>query len=354
MIRMFSLILSVLMLITFSSCSGSETIAYETGSEASDSSSVSSEEEEPFVERKTSIKLSFAGDMILASQLDAVSSGNFNDYALRYEPSYFLEKVKPIFEQDDFTIVNLENVLTDKPLSPVGKDYSPAFWFKAKTSNIEILKQGRVEAVSLENNHTMDYGKEGYNDTVSAVENAGMIVGNKGGCFYLEKEGIKIGVVCAALWGQWNVSAGLELLEEVKQNSDFQIVIFHGGTEKVHTPDDYKVHAARAFVDGGADLVVGGHPHVLQPREIYKGVEIIYSIGNFCYGGSRNPENATIIYQMNLTFDKEKNLLEAKSEIIPCYVFTGSVNNYQPAPIEDEEAKNKILMFMDGKADSPI
>ncbi len=352
MIRIFSLFLSVLVLITFSSCSSKQVVSDDNSSALL--SEISSVEEIPVVEKKTNIKLSFAGDMILACQLDVTNAGSFNEYTNNHEPSYFLEKVKPIFEKDDFTIVNLENVLTDRSLTPVEKDYSPAFWFKAKASNIEILKQASVEVVSLENNHTMDYGKEGYNDTVAAAENAGMTVGNKGGSFYLEKDGITIGVVCTGLWSQWNISDGVKRLEEVKQNSDFQIVIFHGGTEKIHTPDDYKVTGARTFVDNGADLVVGGHPHVLQPREIYNGVEIVYSVGNFCYGGSRRPENATVIYQMELTFDKDKNLIDTNSEIIPCYVYTGSVNNYQPTPIEDEEAKNKILMFMDGQADSPI
>lgn len=132
-------------------------------------------------------------------------------------------------------------------------------------------------------------------------------------------------------------------------------MFFHGGKERIHTPEEWKINATRKLIDNGADLVIGSHPHVLQPREIYKGKEIIYSLGNFCYGGNRNPENRTIIYQMNLTIDtKTYELKKEESNIIPCYVYTTKTNNYQPAPIEDETIKNKVLNFMNGKEDSPV
>ena len=94
---------------------------------------------------------------------------------------------------------------------------------------------------------------------------------------------------------------------------------------------------------------------MLQPREIYNGVEIVYSVGNFCYGGALRPENRTVIYQYTLNVNPETLSTEThSSEIIPCYVYTGSINNYQPAPITDETHKQKVLEFMDGKTDSPI
>ncbi len=107
-------------------------------------------------------------------------------------------------------------------------------------------------------------------------------------------------------------------------------------------------------MDAGADLVVGNHPHVLQPREVYKDVEIIYSLGNFCFGGNKKPGKNTAIYQMELTVETETlKLCDSKSEIIPCYVFTGEWNNYQPAIVTDESDKAKILDFMNGKRKSP-
>lgn len=306
-------------------------------------------------DKNFTITLSFLGDMLLACQKDQTTAGSFNEYTNKHPSTYFLDKVRHILEADDFTVANLENVLTDKNLKPIEKDYNPAFWFKAKTSNIEILSSSSVEGVLLNNNHTGDYGYAGFNDTVDAVEGAGIQYGSDNKVIYFEKNGFKIGVICTGLWSSWNANIATNRLNEIKDKTDYQIIFFHGGTEKIHAPEKMKIDAARKFVDNGADLVVGGHPHVLQPREIYKGVEIIYSVGNFCYGGHRKPENRTIIYQITLTVNGENNTVaESNSNIIPCYVYTGSVNNYQPAVIEEEDIKQRVLDFMNGKIDSPV
>jgi len=300
-----------------------------------------------------SVILSFTGDMLLASLYGKRTAGNFLDYAAKQEPEYFLQHVRPIFEADDFTIVNLENVLTDRELTPREKSSSPAYWFRSGTSNAAILTSSGVEAVSLANNHTNDYGAAGYKDTVKAVAAAGLEYGNNDRTFYLEKNGYRIAVICHGLWNEAQAGAIVRRLKAAEKDSDFQIVFYHGGTEGVHAPEDWKVRASRKLVDAGADLVLGNHPHVLQPRETYKGVEIVYSLGNFCFGGSRNPQNRTIIYQFLLRVEDGK-LAETSSEIIPCYVHTSSgANNYRPAPIEDEAERQRVLDFMDGKRKLP-
>lgn len=301
------------------------------------------------------ITMTFLGDMILANQIGVAPNGRFEEYAEKNPPEYFLSKVSHILSNDDFTIANLENVFSDREISPVDKNYTPAFWFKTKTSNINILTKGSIEAVLLTNNHIMDYGIEGFNDTVNTVSDAGLKYGTDTEIINLEKNGFKIAIICTGLWGEHNVINALNKLYSVQDNSDFQIVFFHGGTEKLHAPEEMKINAAHRFVDNGADLVVGGHPHVLQPREIYNGVEIVYSVGNFCYGGAFKPENRTIIYQYTLTVNPEMlSVEEQKSSIIPCYVYTGNINNYQPAVIDNDEHFNKVLDFMNGKTDSPI
>lgn len=348
--RFLSLILSLCLVAGIAGCKQNTPPA----NEPTPDPVVTPEPEPEPVNTDFTIKLTFLGDMLLACQKDQTTAGSFNEYTNNHPATYFLEKVRSYFEEDDFTVANLENVLTDNSLSPIEKDYSPAFWFKAKTSNIEILSSSSFEAVLLNNNHTGDYGYTGFCDTVDAVEGAGMQYGSDNKVIYYEKNGFKIGIICTGLWSSWNANIAVQRLEEIKETTDYQIIFFHGGTEKIHAPEQMKIDAAHKFVDNGADLVVGGHPHVLQPREVYKDVEIIYSLGNFCYGGHRKPENRTVIYQMELTVTEDKQVTAQNSSIIPCYVYTASVNNYQPAVIEDEAEKQKVLDFMDGKTDSPV
>lgn len=301
-----------------------------------------------------SIVVSFTGDMLLASLHGKRAAGNFLDYAARQEPEYFLQHVRPIFEADDFTVVNLENVLTDRNLTPKEKATDPAYWFRAPAATTDILTSSGVEAVSLANNHTGDYGTAGYKDTVKAVSAAGLEYGGNDRTFYLEKNGYRVAVICHGLWNEGQAGTIIQRLRTAEKNSDFQVVFCHGGAEGVHAPEAWRVRASRRLIDNGADLVLGNHPHVLQPREVYKGKEIVYSLGNFCFGGSRSPENRTIIYQLILQVENGK-LVGASSELIPCYVHTGGrVNNYCPAPIEDEEQARRVLDFMDGRAKLPL
>lgn len=301
-----------------------------------------------------SIVLSFTGDMLLASLHGKREAGNFLDYAARREPEYFLQNVRPVFEADDFTVANLENVLTDRALTPREKDTSkPAFWFRGPTANAAILTSSGVEAVSLSNNHTSDYGSKGYQDTVKAVAAAGLEYGTNDRTLYLEKNGYRIAVICHGLWSEAQAGTIARRIRAAEPDSDFQIVFYHGGAEGVHTPEDWRVRASRKLVDAGADLVLGNHPHVLQPRETYKGVEIVYSLGNFCFGGNRSPKNRTIIYQLTLHIE-DGTLTETASELLPCYVHTGArVNNFCPALIEDEAERQRVLDFMDGKLELP-
>lgn len=301
------------------------------------------------------IKLSFAGDTMLANSKDITTPGSFNDYVNKNEATYFFEKVSKTFKEDDFTILNLENVLTDQQLPEINKNTDPAYWYKSKTSNINILSSSSVEGVSVSNNHTSDYGTVGKQDTINAIVNADMQYGDYNKIMYFKKNNYTISIICYGLWIESQSNEIINLIKEAETKSDYQIVFFHGGTERIHQPEDWKIRATRKLIDNGADLVIGSHPHVIQPREIYNNKEIVYSLGNFCYGGNRNPENRTIIYQINLTIDNITNkLLKEESNIIPCYVYTGNTNNYQPAPILEDDIKNKVIDFMNWKVDSPL
>ena len=210
-----------------------------------------------------------------------------------------------------------------------------------------------MEAASLANNHTGDYGPGGFADTAAALEAAGLPYGANDRTVYLEKNGFTIAVICHGLWNEGQASQIVRRIEEASALSDYQMVLYHGGTEGVHQPEPWRVQASRRLADAGAELVLGCHPHVLQPEEVYNGVPIVYSLGNFCYGRNRSPENRTIIYKVLLSVE-DGVLTGQTTQIIPCYVYTGSTNNWQPAPITDEAERQQVLDFMSGAAELPF
>lgn len=302
----------------------------------------------------TEIKLSFIGDCTLATQLGDNYEGSFNWYAENYDKEYFFEKVYPYTSNDDFTIANCENVFTDYALPETYKGYYPAFWFRSPSRNAEIFSAGDVEVVTVANNHTFDYNEEGMNHTIKAIESVdGLEWGGTDKDVILEKDDVKIGLICDTMWGDWEVDKIIERIQRLEKSTDIQVVYFHGGEEAYHTEEYWKVQACHELARAGADLIVGAHPHVLQPFETYRGVHIVYSIGNFCFGGNTYPENRTVVYQETFSFDRDRKKIVGREEnIIPFYVFTGDTNNFQPAPIDDEYIAGQVTDFMYRKSDS--
>ncbi len=295
--------------------------------------------------KKEDVVLSFIGDCIIGSESGRVNDGNFSWMAQNKSHDYFFSKVYDVLGKDDLTIANVECVLTDRELEKTGKDYSPAFWFKAPASDADILTKGSVEFASVVNNHTYDYGEEGYNDTVAALKAQGMYVGESLAPVYIEKNGIKMGIVCCNLWGSYQTAYIEDALEEMQDKCEYKIVVFHGGTEAVHEPDNYKIDACRYLANSGrCDLIVGSHPHVLQPLEVVNGVPILYSLGNFCYSANNYPENKTVIFQVQI--EREGDTLTTSTRLVPCYVYTGDINNYQPAVMTDQSHIDAVMDMM--------
>ena len=327
------------------------------------SSDTSNDIPEPVTEEETtpsgfSITLSFIGDCLCATDENTHYENCFNDIADIKPASYFFKKVNSYFLQDDFTIADCENVFSDSDnlqISDKGQYQDPdieAYWFKSKAKNAEILKAGGIDCVSISNNHINDYGTTGHEDTKTALNSFKIKWGEEGKIVYYKKNNFKIGVICTTMYGSYAVDSIKASIAKASKKSDYQIVYFHGGTEAVHEPEEWKIEACHMLADAGADLIMGDHPHVLQPMELYNDVTIIYSLGNFIFGGNRHPENRTIIYQHTLTL--EDNVLKNESgKIIPCYVYTGDTNNWQPDIIKNKSEKQNVIRFMKGKRALP-
>lgn len=306
------------------------------------------------------LTLSFVGDCLCATNANTSYENCFEEVAGREDPEYFLKKVNSYFKKDDFTIADCENVYSDSKnlkVSDKGQYADPnveAYWFKTSAKNARILSVGGIDMVSISNNHINDYGEQGHIDTRKALDAAGVQWGEEGKIIYYQKKGYKIGIICVSMYNDGVLENIKNYIKKAEKKSDYQIIYFHGGTEAVHKPEDWKMNACHALIDAGADLIIGDHPHVLQPMETYKGKTIIYSMGNFIFGGNRHPENRTIIYQHTLTIGNDNVLRSENGTVIPCYVYTGDMNNWQPAVIKDKKTKKKVLDFMKGKLDSPL
>ena len=118
-------------------------------------------------------------------------------------------------------------------------------------------------------------------------------------------------------------------------------------------PTEYQVNLAHSAIDNGADLVLGHHPHVLEGIEVYNGKNIVYSLGNFCFGGNSNPSDKdTMIFQQTFTVQNGELVEDNVTNIIPCSISSdSSYNNYQPTPLEGDEAdrvKGRIEEYSSG------
>lgn len=281
------------------------------------------------------ITISLAGDCSLGKLSIHGYSGTFYQEYDRNGAAYFFQNVKEIFEKDDMTLVNFEGVLTDST-----DIQEKQFNIKGEEEYNQILTEGDIEAVSFGNNHRIDYGEEGISDTIAAFEEVGVVYAYDDILgIYETEEGIRIGYVSV------NEVYDGETVEEFLENgigllrregANIILACCHWGIEREYYPNAYQKELGRKCIDWGADLVVGCHPHVLQGIEYYNGKYIIYSLGNFCFGGNKNPaEKNTMIVQADFTLEDGVIAGEADLKVIPCRISSVSNrNDYCPTPAE--------------------
>lgn len=296
---------------------------------------------------KTSIKLSFAGDCTLGNYAGQVYDGSFNQEYAKQEndATYFLKNVKNIFEQDDLTIVNLEGSLTSAT-SHVEKQFP----FSGPKEYADILTSGSVELVSLANNHSEDYYVQGMKDTKQILDEKNIgYFGYETTCVK-EVKGIKIGFLgYRSMSLSMNNEQGRETIKNAiddlknNQGANAVVVFYHWGIEREYYANSDQRELAKFTIDSGADLVMGSHPHVVQGIEEYNGKQIVYSLGNFCFGGNRNPSDTdSMIYSITMNFIDGKYAGDSH-EIIPCSITSvKGRNNYQPMVLDGSE-KQRVL-----------
>lgn len=299
------------------------------------------------------ITISAAGDVTLGNYFGQDYAWSFREmWEKQQNPAYFLENVYDIFSSDDMTIVNLEGPLTNAEARKEEQTYC----ISGDPEYADILTEGSVEAVSMANNHRLDYYEQGTSDTVEAVSSRGISYAYDKNLGLYETKGIRIGFVSVNEVGQGAgvetiLKEGIALLRE--QGADLVLANCHWGIERENYPEEYQLSLGKKCIDWGADLVLGHHPHVLQGIEEYQGKYIVYSLGNFCFGANRNPKDKDcIIFQQTFTFRDGILQDDTEARIIPCSVSSvSSRNDYRPTPAEGEDAQRIIERMNEYSAD---
>ena len=264
------------------------------------------------------------------------------------------------FTDDEFTITNCECTLSDKSLP---YDYTQVYFpFLAPTEYAEVFNEGGVDFVTTANNHMMDCYQAGADSTYAALEEHGVPFGKEGEAqIVTTPNGLRIGVYCSGTDLAPNKNKALAGIQQLLDDgAEYIICALHWGQELYYSPNKAQIDLAHACIDTGADLIYGSHPHCLQPIEEYGNGLILYSCGNWTFGGSTMPSDPdTAIFQIRLERAEDGSLVRKGVDVIPCGVssnFEGAAskaqnyNDYCPTPYEtDSEEFNRVFTKLTGE-----
>ena len=347
--RIAILILAVLLL---AGCAAEEPAPVETTVPVTTAAPTTEPTTVPTEPPAISMTFTFAGDCTLGCHTEHNRAGYGFLMTVGEDFDYPFANVRQWFENDDFTMVNLEGVLGDQG-HPAGKRYA----FRGYGSYTNILTRNSVEAVSLANNHAYDYGEKGYNETKRLLDEAGVpYVEQNAGTIVTLENGVTVGIY-GTVYNSIDKEAmpqGIKALKE--QGADIVIYAPHWGTEHSFDATQQQKELGRIAIDAGADIVYGCHPHVLQPIEEYNGGVILYSLGNFAFGGNIYPSDYdTAIVQQEVILEADGTVTLGQRTLVPCSLSSMEKrNNYQPTPYEEgSEEYLRVLSKLDGSYDGP-
>jgi poly-gamma-glutamate synthesis protein (capsule biosynthesis protein) len=291
-----------------------------------------------------SITLSAVGDCTLGDPYQSERApGSFHrtfdehggDYARPFSG------VLGVLAQDDLTIANLEGTLGTHP----GRR-DVAFAFRGRPDFAKMLPAGSVELVNLANNHSADCGPAGVAETKRALDDASVGWFGLGHADVRTIRGIEV-VNLGYTGGRIEVrSEVVAAVKKYKRPDNLVIVTFHWGIEGSHATGSVQRALGHASIDAGADLVLGHHPHVLQGIEKYKGKKIVYSLGNFVFGGNARPaEWESMIYRARFAL-VGGNVEPIDDAIIPVQVSGDRAHNDFRPILLDGAAGDAVLRMV--------
>ena len=301
------------------------------------------------------VTMTFLGDCTLGGEeKKARQSLSFASRIAENGMDFPFRGLKQLTETDDLTVANLEVVLSDRKLKKEKKEFN----FIGPTANTQILKEGNIECVTVANNHTHDYGNEGYADTKKALEEAGICwFGVDAPAIWRSDEGLMIGFlgVNYSLTG----NRAKRFAAQAEKLRDFGcaavITVMHAGTEySYRPPDNYQAQIVERAVKAGSCLVIGHHPHVLQGVVMKDNVPVVYSLGNCSFGGTTfAKDNDALVVRAELRFGAGE-LREIALTFYPISITSDKRhNNYSPCLLTGDDAERVLKKMTETTGTDP-
>ena len=304
----------------------------------------------------TTLTFSFAGDVTLGCDEDGWKDERaFPNVAEPQGYAYPFARVQHLFAADDLTIVNLEGVLQDGSEGMAGgRKYN----FRGPAHYTGFLTHGSVEAVTLGNNHAMDFGSTGLASTQAALDAAGIGWMHNDKPLIFEKDGIKVAFLGYLQDAYYDRMPQLEeIIRQLKEEEGCDAVVLnlHIGVEYAPKHHRTQMVSAREGIASGADLVIMHHPHVVQGISQFQNRYVVYSLGNFCFGGNRSiiaAQRPSLVAVATLTFE-DGRYAGQQLTLHPMHCTGVPGNNYQPCPVTGEDAL-EVLRLVDADTDLPL
>lgn len=297
--------------------------------------------------------LTYVGDCTFSSTQPNENSSLTFSKVVGDDYGYPFDNVKKYFEADDLTIANLECALTNATVRAKKR-----FTFRARPEYVNLLTNNSIEAVNLANNHSNDLLKKGKEQTVSLLSKNGVLYFEGQLVARFDKGDFKVGLVgYNGIGGSVSATRIAQVIRKLrKEGCNLIIASCHWGIEGRITPSAAQKNVAKTLIEAGADTVVGHHPHRLQPIARIDGKTVLYSLGNFCFGGNISPSNYDTVLVQEVFELRKGAAVSLGLRVVPCDQRSNkskSRPDYKPTPVTGAAA-SRIYKQMNWSADKNL
>jgi len=295
----------------------------------------------------TNIIVTVGGDSVLGTRKTyKTSEHTFETYIANNGYTWPYRHFLDLFTADDLTYVNLEGVFQDDETGYYAKEFS----FRGPTEFAKILTESSIEHVNIANNHFGDYRKSGEESTIAALEKEGIKYSGFRNLYVFEKDGIKIGFAgCRETVYTEKATVVSDDIKELKAlGCDVIIYSFHFGKEYSPTHNKLQETMVKSAIKQGANIIIGTHPHCVQGIDYIDGALVLYSLGNFVFGGTLDMRTFdAILGQMELKFENGK-YQGVNLRILPILT-SGSApaNDFSPVFAKAEDYRRIMQLVQD-------